>query len=91
MAVGKNNKLLAQITIGHAIGRIINYTMAVMVARAAFSRVGDFLAGEVLSARGIALEIAGLAILVVSLFIDWESLMIEKKFRFNIKQKSTES
>ncbi len=86
MAIGKNNKLLAQVTIGHALGRIINYTMAVFLARASLEKASELLSAGIFSLQNIILELFGLIFLLVTIFVDWESLIIERKFRFNVKK-----
>lgn len=71
---GKNNWILAQITLGHAIGRVVNYYYTLLFISTVFSSIFK----NPLDPFSILVTI------IFSSFIlmDWESLFIDRKFKW---------
>jgi hypothetical protein len=72
---GKNNQVLIQISIGHALGRIVNYTYTLLFFSELFKQLGS---SNPLSPLNLTITL-GFGIFIL---IDWEMLFIQKKFKW---------
>lgn len=67
--IGKNNRILAKVLLGHAIGRVVNYSYTLFFIKNSF----EYIKGNLLNPFSIE-NILILLVSIIFIFIDWSSL-----------------
>lgn len=78
---GQSLRLLTQVNIGHIIGRILNYSYSLWIAITVTKVSANLISTNLSDTNSILSSIGLLIISVIVLFVDYESLILDRKFR----------
>ena len=83
IAAGFSGVKMKHVFFGFIIGRFISYSILAFTSNLIVESLKGIFISDTLDLKQILLQIGGLVILILYLAIDWETLFLRKKLRFN--------
>lgn len=83
IALGIAKTYMKYVIIGFFTGRLLSYFTLAYTSSLVFEGLHDMLTNNVFDWRKLIIEVFSIAIIFVYIFIDWKTLLIDKKLKLN--------